>query len=138
MGYCLRPPCSSGLRLLMRLASLVAALLVLCVSQRASAATLAVGMCGERNESIAAPPIFRAHEPGSIVAAPCQPDVIGAGKSAPAAPERIVIEQRPERALAASQLWLARPSGERLCIDADVEILKHPGFGTSLFRPPRA
>ena len=54
---------SSGLRFLLRLLSVVAALFVLSVSGSASAATnAAVPMCGDHNESISAPPIFRASE----------------------------------------------------------------------------
>src|ERR1041384_5519909 len=63
---------STGLQLLVRLISVVAALLVLCLTGRASAATPVVPMCGEHNESIAAPPIFRNVDGGSLRAAPCR------------------------------------------------------------------
>src|SRR4051812_16469215 len=64
---------SSGLRLLSRLVSVALALFVLCVTGRASAAgNPAVPMCGEHNESMVAPPIFRVADDGSIRATPCQ------------------------------------------------------------------
>src|SRR5882724_4592177 len=93
---------SSGLRLLVRLVSVVAALFVLRVRGRASAAAnLAVPMCGEHNESVAAPPIFRgANDGGSIRATPCHTrDALGVAQSSPAAPEGVMIYERSERVL---------------------------------------
>ena len=91
MGEPARISRSSGLRLLLRLASLLAALCVLCVSGRATAASMPVPMCGERNESIAAPPIFRTYHSGSIAATPCHHDALNVGHPIPFSPERVVI-----------------------------------------------
>jgi hypothetical protein len=131
---------SSGLRLMARLASLVAALLVLCLSNRVSAASNpVVPMCGERGESIAAPPIFRAYESGSVIATPCQPDRLVMGHSAPpATPERTLVEQRPERVLGFSSLCLAEVESSRVAMTGKSARLRRPGFAGSLFRPPRA
>lgn len=127
---------SSGL-LLVRLASLVAALLVLCVSGRASANQV-IPMCGERGESIAAPPIFRAHDSGSIVAAPCQAEQLHAAPSAPIAPERLVVHERPERVLTFGSLCLSQAVDARIPIAAASYRLERPGFARLLDRPPRA
>lgn len=134
-----RPPprCSSGLRLLLRLAAVVSALLVLCVSTRASAA-IAVPMCGEHGESIAAPPIFRAHDPGSLIATPCHYDALEFGRVAPIAPERVLLQQRPERVLAFGTLSVAQSTSSRVSIATVSTELDRPGFAESLFRPPRA
>jgi hypothetical protein len=131
---------SSGLRLLVRLVSVVAALVVLSVSGRASAASAvgSVPMCGDHNESVAAPPIFRAHEPGRIVAGPCHFDELRLGKTAPLAPERIVIQERPERVLGFASLCLAQSASARLGVDRADRALDRPGFGGDLLRPPRA
>jgi hypothetical protein len=137
MGDRSRFSSSSGLRFLLRLASLVAALLVLSTSGRAAAMT-AVPMCGERAESIAAPPIFRAHDDGTIVAAPCHVEQLEAGRSAPPAPERVVVQERPERVLGFSALCLAQTRSLRLSIASASQALERPGFVDSLFRPPRA
>jgi hypothetical protein len=132
---------SSGLRLLLRLLSVVAALAVLSVSGRASAATNpnpVVPMCGDRNESIAAPPIFRAHDSGSIVALPCHSDELHLGKTTPLAPERSVIQERPERVLGFATLRLAQSESCRLSVEQAVRALERPGFVSALLRPPRA
>src|SRR4051794_6325284 len=103
-------PRSSGLRLLVRLVSVVAALFVLSVTGRASAAAnLAVPMCGDHNESVAAPPIFRgANDGGSIRATRCHtPDAFGVAPSSPAAPERVIVYQRTERVLGFNVLSVA-------------------------------
>jgi hypothetical protein len=139
MGHSSRLHRSSGLLLLSRLASLVAALAVLCVTSSASAApNPAVPMCGERGESIVAPPIFRAYEPAIAVAAPCQKDALVAGHSAPLTPERIVVQERPERVLGFSALGITQSESSRLSIASAAGELERPGFGESLFRPPRA
>jgi hypothetical protein len=130
---------SPSLLLLSRLASLVAALAVLCVTSSASAApSFAVPMCGERAESIAAPPIFGAYEPTIAVAGPCQKDTVVAGHSAPLAPERIVVQERPERVLGFRALGITQSESSRLAIAGVAPELERPGFVESLFRPPRA
>ena len=139
MGDPSRSHRSSGLCALLRLASLVAALAVLCVSGRAAAAPSPVApMCGERNESIAAPPIFRAHEPSIARAVPCPNDALVAGHSAPVAPERIVVQERPERVLGFGALAITQSESCRLGVASATAELERPGFVESLFRPPRA
>jgi hypothetical protein len=137
MGERLRFHRSSGLRFLVRLASLVAALVVLCATGRAAAASNAVPMCGEHNESIAAPPIFRAHDGGSIVASPCHSEQVKAGRSSAPAPERMVVQERPERALSFSALCLSQQVDARVPIATGSYARQRPGFGRSLDRPPR-
>jgi hypothetical protein len=139
MGDISRSTSSSGLRLLLRLVSVVAALVVLSVSHRASAATLAVGMCGERGETIAAPPIFRAvNDDGSISPLPCQgPSQLATGQSAPLTPERVVVYERPERVLGFASLYLAQTESARLPVAAASRSRVRPGFVDTLFRPPR-
>jgi hypothetical protein len=127
--------------LLLRLVSVVAALVVLSVSGRASAASNPnpiVPMCGERNESVAAPPIFRAHDPGSIVQSPCQSEELRIGKTAPLSPERIVIHERSERVLGFAALCLAQSASGRLSVERAARALVRPGFVSALLRPPRA
>lgn len=134
-------PRSFGLRLLLRLVSVVAALVVLSVSGRASAASSPnpiVPMCGERNESIAAPPIFRAYNPGSIVAGPCQSDELRIGQTAPFSPERVVIQERPERVLGFGALRLAQSRSSLLSVERAARALERPAFVSALLRPPRA
>jgi hypothetical protein len=142
MGDPLHTPLrSSGLRLLLRLVSVVAALVVLSVSARASAASNpnpVVPMCGEHNESVAAPPIFRAHDPGSIVQSPCQSEELRIGQTAPFSPERIVIQDRPERVLGFGSLCLAQRASGRLSVERAARVLERPGFVSALLRPPRA
>ena len=138
MGDRTRSSRSSGLRLLLRLASLVAALCVLCVSSRASAASTPVPMCGDRNESIAAPPIFRVYQAGSIVALPCHANALDVGHPVPLSPERIVIQERPERVLGFGALCLAQTVSSRLSVAIESRALARPGFADALFRPPRA
>ena len=142
MGDVSRPSfASSGLRLLCRLVSVLAALVVLSVSSRAAAATSAnpvVPMCGDRNESIAAPPIFRQHDPGSIIALPCHSQELEVGSTVPFSPERIVIQDRPERVLAFASLCLDPSLCARLSIEAAAPALERPGFVNALLRPPRA
>jgi hypothetical protein len=127
----------SGLRFLLRLLSVVAALFVLSLSERAAAAMLAVPMCGEHGESIAAPPIFRAYQLGSIVAAPCQLDELELGQPLPPTPERLVMQQRPERALVAATFGLTETTSSRSSIVSAERVPALPGFVDSLFRPPR-
>ncbi len=130
---------SSGLRCLLRALSVLAALFVLSVSERASAATLlVVPMCGERAESIAAPPIFRAREAGSIVAGSCQHEELSLGRSIPLSPERVVVHEAPERVLGFGVLRLAQISSARAPIDSAANLPARPGVQSSLFRPPRA
>ncbi len=139
MGDRTRSLRSSGLRLLLRLLSVVAALVVLSVSGRAAAATrdLPVPMCGEHNESIAAPPIFRASESGTLRALPCHaPDQLGQGQSAPMAPERVVVQQRPESVLAFGTLAVVQSASSRISIASASRALERPGFVGTLFRPP--
>jgi hypothetical protein len=139
MGHSSRLPRSSGLLLLSRLASLLAAFAVLCLTSQASAApSPAVPMCGERGESIAAPPIFRAYQPATAVAGPCQKDALVAGHSAPLAPERIVVQERSERVLGFNALGIPQSESSRLSIANAAGELERPGFVESLFRPPRA
>ncbi|HEY6077765.1 MAG TPA: hypothetical protein VIW29_03135 [Polyangiaceae bacterium] len=145
MGDQSRSSRSSGLPLLLRLLSVVAALAVLCVSGRASAAparaadaTQPVPMCGDHNESIAAPPIFRAYEPGTLIASPCKSaSELQLGSSLPLAPERVVIHERPERVLGCAGLALAQSASSRLAVDAAHKQAPRPGFIVSLFRPPQ-
>lgn len=140
MGDISRSASSSGLRLLVRLVSVVAALVVLSVTQRASAATLVVaGMCGERGETIAAPPIFRAvNDDGSITQLPCHgPSELSAGQSAPLTPERVIVYERPERVLGFASLFLAQTESARLPVAAASRSRVRPGFVDTLFRPPR-
>ncbi len=140
MGDVSRPPLrSSGLRLLLRLLSVLAALVVLSVSSRGSASvgSNAVPMCGDHNESIAAPPIFRAHDQGSIIASPCHWSGIEVGRSAPLAPERVVVQQSPERVLAFSSLSARQSPSRRLSIARAEAALERPGFVGELLRPPR-
>lgn len=130
---------STGLRLLARLVSLLAALLVLSLSGRAMAAgPTTVPMCGERNESVAAPPIFWAHDSGSLSAGPCHPDKLQLGHQLPPAPERSVLPSRTERALHVATLGITRSAGTRLAIAASAEVDALPGHAGLLFRPPRA
>lgn len=139
MGDRLRSVRSSGLRFLVRVLSVVAALFVLGVSGRASAATLlAVPMCGERGESVAAPPIFRAKDAGSIVASPCQHEELSVGRSAPLAPERVVVHERPERVLGFAALRITQSESSRSSIASPEKLPARPGFHGTLFRPPRA
>ena len=132
---------SSGLHLLVRLLSAVAMLTVLCVSGRAAATPLTgtVPMCGEHNESIGAPPIFRALDDASISALPCQlASELGVGQSAPAAPERVIVYERPERVLGSAGLHIAARASTLLPVDNARTPPPRPGFIASLFRPPRA
>jgi hypothetical protein len=130
---------SSGLRLLTRLVSVVAALFVLCVTGRASAANLAVPMCGDHNESVAAPPIFRLTDDGSIRATPCHAaDGFGVSQNAPTPPERAVVYERPERVLGFRALLVAQNDSVLLSIAGASQALERPGFVGTLFRPPRA
>jgi len=132
---------SSGLRLLTRLVSVVAALFVLSVTGRASATVnLAVPMCGEHNESVAAPPIFRGKiDGGSLRATPCHaPDGFAVGQNAPAPPERTVVYERPERVLGFGVLLLTQADSSRLSMASASQALERPGFVGTLFRPPRA
>lgn len=142
MGDRTRSLSSSGLRLLVRLASLVAALVVLSVSGRAWAAggSAAVPMCGENNESVEAPPIFRQTESGSLRVTPCQaPEQLRAGGQAPVAPERgVVVHQSPERVLAFGMLCITQSESSRVSIANARRELERPGFVGTLFRPPRA
>jgi hypothetical protein len=131
---------SSGLRLLLRLLSAVAMLMVLCVSGRAAAAPLtgSVPMCGEHNESVAAPPIFRALDDAAINALPCQaPSELGVGQSAPAAPERVIVYERPERVVGFAALRIATGPCLRLPVAAARAVLQRPGFAVSPYRPPQ-
>jgi hypothetical protein len=132
---------SSGLRLLLRLVSVVAALFVLSVSGRAAAATAnaAVGMCGDHNESIAAPPIFRATESGILRALPCHaPDELGLSRTAPMAPERVTVHQRPEQVVAFGALSITQSTSSRVSIASASQALERPGFVGTPFRPPCA
>ena len=140
MGDSPRSLRSSGLRVLLRLLSVVAALIVLSVSSRAAATPLpAVPMCGEHNESIAAPPIFRAADASSLQAMPCQGgDQFGADPGAPQAPERAIVWERPERILPFSALFVAQSESSRLRVPETGVALERPGFGRAPFHPPRA
>ena len=140
MGDRSRSLSSSGLRLLLRLVSVVAALFVLSVSGRAAAATLpSVPMCGEHNESVAAPPIFRAIDSGSIRALPCHsPMELGVSPTTPASPERVIVYETPERVLAWSSLGVAEGEASRISIAIAATALSRPGFVGTPFRPPRA
>jgi|GEM_PF-4108756 len=132
---------SSGLRLLVRLVSVVAALFVLSVSGRAVAATAnaAVGMCGDHNESIAAPPIFRATESGILRALPCHaPDELGLSRTAPMAPERVTVHQRPEQVVAFGALRVTQSASSRVSIASASQAPERPGFVGTPFRPPCA
>jgi hypothetical protein len=131
---------SSGLRLLVRLLSTVAMLTVLCVSGRAAASPLTgvVPMCGEHNESIAAPPIFRPLGDAAINVAPCQgPDELGVGQSAPVAPERTVVHERSERVVAFAALNVANGPSSRLPVESARVALLRPAFVDGPYRPPQ-
>jgi hypothetical protein len=140
MGDRSRSLSSSGLRLLLRLVSVVAALFVLSVSGRVAAATLpAVPMCGEHNESVAAPPIFRAADSGSIRAVPCHSSTqLGVSPSVPAAPERVIVYETPERMLAFNDLRVGDGQSSRISIGIAASALERPGFFGTPFRPPQA
>jgi len=145
MGSHPRSLSSSGLRLLLRLLSVVAALFVLSVSGRAAAATgqlpsdAAVPMCGEHNDSIEAPPIFRGVAGGTLRALPCHaPDQLGVGQNAPSAPKPLVVFERPERVLAFGTLGITQSTCSRISIASASRVLERPGFFGTPFRPPRA
>jgi hypothetical protein len=144
MGDSSRSLSSSGLRLLLRLVSVLAALLVLSVSSRASAASRPgtdkpVPMCGDHNESVAAPPIFRGSHDTALRAGPCQaPDELGTTRGAPLSPERVIVQPRPERVLAFGALSVAQSASSRVSIDSASRAPKRPGFVGTLFRPPCA
>jgi hypothetical protein len=131
---------STGLRFLLRLASVVAALFVLGVSGRASAATTnVVPMCGDHNESIAAPPIFRLSDGGSIRALPCRTALeLGFSQTAPAAPERVLVYECPERAIGFTSLLIAQSESSRVFVSGASRAVARPGFVGTLFRPPCA
>ncbi len=139
MGDRTRSLRSSGLRLLLRLLSVVAALFVLSVSGRASAATTnaAVPMCGDHNESVAAPPIFRGVQTDCLRPLPCHgPDQLGSSPSAPVAPERSIVHQRPERVLGFGSLRIAHSESSRISVARASQALERPGFVGTPFRPP--
>jgi hypothetical protein len=138
-------PRSSGLRLLLRLVSMVAALWVLCLSGHAAAATVpasgttAVPMCGERNQSIEAPPIFRVDDSGVLRAMPCHgPDEFAAGQGAPSGPKRVVVHERAEQVLPFRALCLTQAASSRLGVTIESQAPRLPGFVATLFRPPQA
>lgn len=134
------PRSSAGFRLLLRLLSTVAALCVLSLSGRAQATPLTgtAPMCGEHNESVAAPPIFRASDDGSITSLPCQaPEQIRSGHGLPLAPERVSVYERPERVLGSPALHVAEDASSRLPVARAGFVLPRPGFGATLLRPPR-
>jgi hypothetical protein len=125
--------------------SVVAALFVLSVSGRAAAATgqlpsdAAVPMCGEHNDSIEAPPIFRGVAGGTLRALPCHaPDQLGVGQNAPSAPKPLVVFERPERVLAFGTLGITQSACSRVSIASASRALERPGFVGTPFRPPRA
>ncbi|HYQ16575.1 MAG TPA: hypothetical protein VEQ58_12480 [Polyangiaceae bacterium] len=130
---------SSGLRLLVRLLSAVAMLTVLCVSGRAAASPLtgAVPMCGEHNESVAAPPIFVAQGDAAINALPCHSSELAVDHGAPAAPERVIVYERPERVLGFGALLVAQSECSRLPVVSASRAPLRPGFVSSPFRPPQ-
>lgn len=140
MGDRSRSLSSSGLRLLLRLVSVVAALVVLSISSRAAATPLsAVGMCGEHNESIAAPPIFRSADGSTLSARPCQgPEQLGFAQGAPLTPERVTVYQTPERVLPFAALRFTQSESSRLAVPAVSFELERPGFMGAPFRPPQA
>jgi hypothetical protein len=140
MGDVSRFVSSSGLRILLRLVSVVAALAVLTVTQRASAAMVAVGMCGERAQTIEAPPVFRAvNDDGSITELPCRgPSHTFTSRGAPLAPERVVVWERPERVLGFGSLFIAQRESSRAPVAAAARTALSAGFVDTLFRPPRS
>lgn len=145
MGSHPRSLSSSGLRLLLRLLSVVAALCVLSVSGRAAAATgqlpsdAAVPMCGEHNDSVEAPPIFRGAADDVLRALPCHaPDQLGVSQNAPSAPKPLIVFERPERVLAFGALGIADSASSRISIASASRALERPGFVGVPFRPPRA
>jgi hypothetical protein len=125
---------------LLRLLSVVAALVVLSASSHAAATPLpAVPMCGEHNESIAAPPIFRAADASSLQAPPCQDaEHFGAAPGTPPPPERVMVWERPERVLPFSALFVAQAESARLRVPETNFALERPGFARAPFHPPRA
>jgi len=130
--------------LLLRLVSVLAALCVLSVSGRAAAAgrlhtDKPVPMCGDHNESIAAPPSFRSSHDTSLRALPCHaPDQLGSTRGAPPAPERVVVQQRSERALGFGALSVTRSTSSRVSIASASRAPQRPGFVGTPFRPPCA
>ncbi|HVY26230.1 MAG TPA: hypothetical protein VHB79_06740 [Polyangiaceae bacterium] len=140
MGDRSRSLSSSGLRLLLRLVSVVAALVVLSISSRASATPLAaVGMCGDNAESIAAPPIFRSVDGSSLSARPCQaPEQLGFAQGAPVTPERVIVYEAPERVLPFAALRVTQSESSRLAVPVSSCELERPGFAGAPFRPPQA
>lgn len=139
MGDLSRSVRSSGLRLLVRLVSVVAALVVLSITQKASAAMVAVGMCGERNETIEAPPIFRAvNDDGTIGSAPCRaPSDTFTNGGTPLTPERVIVYERPERVVGFASLLVAQSESARMPVVGAALVPALPGFVDTLFRPPR-
>lgn len=124
---------------MLRLLSLLAAVLVLCASGTAQAGNVAVPMCGDHNESVAAPPIFRSTDGGSIQALPCQPpEQFQASSGAPLSPERVIVHDAPERMLSMAALLVAQTASSRLSIASACRALERPGFAISPFRPPCA
>jgi hypothetical protein len=140
MGDSPRSLRSSGLRLLLRLLSAVAALIVLSASSRAAATPLpAVPMCGDHNESVAAPPIFRAADASSLQAIPCQGgEQFGTEPSAPPPPQRAIVWERPERVLPFSALFVPRSESSRVSVPETSFALERPGFAAAPFHPPRS
>jgi hypothetical protein len=120
--------------------SVVAALFVLSISSRAAATPLAaVGMCGDHNESIAAPPIFRSVDGSTLSARPCQaPEQLGIAQGAPLAPERVTVYEAPERVLPFAALRITQSESSRLAVPVASLELERPGFVGAPFRPPRA
>jgi hypothetical protein len=60
------------------------------------------------------------------------------GHSAPPAPERTLVQERPERILGFASLCLAQVESSRVAMTDEIARLQRPGFAGTLFRPPRA
>ena len=72
-------------------------------------------------------------------AGPCQaPDELGTTRGAPLSPERVVVQQRPERVLAFGALSVAQSASSRVSIAGASSALDRPGFVGTPFRPPCA
>jgi len=114
-------------------------LTVLCVSGRAAASPLtgAVPMCGDHNESVAAPPIFVAAGDAAINALPCHGSELAVDHGVPPPPERVIVYERPERVLGFGALFVAQSECARLPVDVASPGRLRPGFVSSPFRPPR-
>jgi hypothetical protein len=111
------------------------AALVLVLSPAAFATTL-VPMCGERAETVAAPPPMRASNDGSI-SDPCStPFELASGPATPArSPEAVPAELAPR--VPPVYYRLPRSAQPVRLLDGDAFGCPRPGFTRGIDRPPR-